>query len=189
MQLRSVARRQAAPPAVEPAPEWEALPQGVWVQVAAQLNTGNDLWALTQACKCHCTRLGRTRSCSPGARCANMVTAEDLTAEGELSRIGQGLWDGFVDGFGALKWKPADNGSSWTIWASDTIEEVVRMVQEHGTRLFESDAPATLEIWVDHTFEKAIVDDDCKLVDLSDWIEAHEEELGAPLAEALLEME
>jgi hypothetical protein len=30
--------------------------------------------------------------------------------------------------------------------------------------------------------------DDCKMVELSEWIEAHEERLGAPLAEALLAM-
>jgi hypothetical protein len=60
MQLRSTTRRQAAP-AVEPGPDWEALPQGVWVQVAAQLNAVDDLWALMQACKwvthvCVCAR-------------------------------------------------------------------------------------------------------------------------------------
>ncbi|KAG1668854.1 hypothetical protein FOA52_004949 [Chlamydomonas sp. UWO 241] len=258
MQLHSSTEADPA----EPAPEWDALPQGVWVQVAAHLNTVDDLWALTQACKSlHSLRphpqllawrkvlvdLAKAvhaankwiRACKhnvwhlfedlpeecymppppqafldafyPAAvasmhcglrerpvvaellgatECTNMVTADDVAAERELYEIADGpSWAAFIEGAEVLMWKKGSMGVSWTVWVCDGIEEVVRSLQEHGTRLLESQVPATSEVWADHRFEKAIVDDDCELVDLSNWIPAHVQELDAPLAEALLEME
>ncbi|KAG1668860.1 hypothetical protein FOA52_004955 [Chlamydomonas sp. UWO 241] len=239
MQLRSATRRQAAPPAAEPEPEWEALPQGVsmrslrphpqllaWrkvlVDLAETVHQAN-LWMRTCVHNARC--LFERQHMAPGfyippppqafldafypaavASChrglrerlaellgatgyADMVTAEDLAAERELSRSsGHGGWDAYIEGAKVLSWRQGDMDWGWTRDTVDAIEKVVRMVQEHGMRLFEILVLATLEIWESHRFMVAVIGADCALVDLSDWIEAYEEELGAPLMEVLLEM-